>query len=80
VRIKRTREKGEKIMEDFPQVIRKKMAKAFEPEVAISVIHLGKTNIATAITKEIHLFLAGKHLVMLDSDNGVIYLKRKEKT
>jgi len=67
-------------MEDFAQVMRQKMVKAFEPEVAISVVHLGKVNIATAITKEIFVFLEKKHQTMLDSDNGVIYLKRKEKS
>ena len=66
-------------MEDFAQVMRQKMVKAFEPEVAISVVHLGKTNIAVAITKELFVFLEKKHQVILDSDNGVIYLKRKEK-
>jgi len=59
--------------------MRNQMVKAFEPEIAIDVIHLGKTNIAAAITKEIFGFLEKKHQVMLDSDNGVIYLKRKEK-
>ena len=58
--------------------MRSQMVKAFRPEVAIDVIHLGKVNIAAVITKEIYTFLERKHLVMLDSANGVIYLKRKE--
>ena len=66
-------------MGDLGKIIRDQMLKAFEPEVAIDVIHLRKTNIATAITKEIYTFLEGKHQVMLDSENRVIYLKRKEK-
>jgi len=66
-------------MEEFGQVMKQKMVKAFEPEIAINVIHLGKTNIAIAITKEIYIFLTKKYSTMLDSDNGVIYLKRKEK-
>ena len=62
-------------------MIKERFLKAFEPEVAIEVVHMGKSNKeAPCILGKLIRFLTKDYYHLTDAPNEVIYLKRKEKT
>ena len=62
-------------------MIRDQFLKAFEPEVAVNVVHIGKSKKeASSILKKIVLSLTKDYYHLTDGENEVIYLKRREKS
>jgi len=63
-------------------IMKEQMLKAFEPEVTVEVKNLGKTkrNIGNIVLVDISKSLWDKYTTIIDGENRIIYLKRKEKS